>query len=122
MIRLMKLNHFYGSISIKERDGYTENLQFGTNRDNNNLEFNYPYGNITPEEVAAVSEFTKIVTDAYNKLQATIDGVNADLKLEQYAPKSTGSDLDIDAEVSAESAVPQLARGGGEQELAEQED
>lgn len=118
----MKLNHFYGSISIKERNGYTENLQFGTNRNNNNLEFNYPYGEITPEEVAAISKFTKIVTDAYNKLQATIDGVNADLKLEQYAPKSTGSDLDIDAEVSAESAVPQLARGGGEPELAEQEE
>lgn len=117
----MKLNHFYGSISIKERNGYDENLQFGTNRDNN-LEFNYPYGEITPEEAAAVSKFIKIVTDAYNKLQATIDGVNADLKLEQYAPKSTGSDLDIDAEVSAESAIPQLARGGGEPELAEQEE
>ena len=114
----MKLNHFYGSISIKERNGYTENLQFGTNRENA-LEFNYPYGEITPEEVAAVSKFTKIVTDAYNKLQATIDGVNADLKLEQYAPKSTGSDLDIDAEVSVESEAAQPARGGGEPELDE---
>lgn len=114
----MKLNHFYGSISIKEKNGYTENLQFGTNR-NNTLEFNYPYGEITPEEVAAVSKFTKIVTDAYNKLQATIDGVNADLNLEQYAPKSTGSDLDIDAGVSVESTAVQPARGEGEPELAE---
>lgn len=117
----MKLNYFYGSIYIKERNEYTENLQFGINRDNN-LEFNYPYGEITPEEVAAISKFTKIVTDAYNKLQATIDGVNADLKLEQYAPKSTGSDLDIDEEVSAVAAVPQLTRGGGEPELTEQEE
>jgi len=75
MIKLMKLNHFYGSISIKERNGYDENLQFGTNK-YNNLEFNYPYGEITPEEVAAISGFTKTVSDAYNVLQSQIKVVN----------------------------------------------
>lgn len=94
----MKLNHFYGSISIKERNGYTENLQFSTNRDNNNLEFNYPYGEITPEEVAAISGFTKTVSDAYNVLQSQIKVVNKKLQLEEYAPvaKTKGADFDLD--------------------------
>lgn len=120
----MKLTYFYATIEVAPRDGYSENLQCTTDRDNpNKLIFNFPYGEITPEQAAAVSEFTKTLTSAYNKLQKQIDNVNKDLKMEQYAPavppitETTGSDFDLDAN----PAVPQPSHGGSESEsVAEQ--
>lgn len=104
----MKTNYFYGSITIRQADGYTENLEFNVT-EGKGLTFRYPYGEATPGEAEAISQFVKTVTNAYNKLTAQIDGVNRDLRLEQYAPKVSV------AETSSESASPQsCALGGGE--------
>lgn len=94
----MKLTYFYATIEVAPRDGYSENLQCCTDRDNpNKLIFNFPYGEITPEQASAVSEFTKTLTSAYNKLQKQIDSVNKDLKLEQYAiAEIDNSNIDLD--------------------------
>lgn len=81
----MKINYLYGSITIRRCDGYTENLEFNVT-ETKGLSFRYPYGEATPEEAEAVSQFVKTVTNAYNKLTTQIDGVNRDLHLEQYAP------------------------------------
>ena len=106
----MKVSYFYGSIVVKkDKSGYEQSLGFSTARDSQELEFNYPYGTVTPDEAAAVSTFVKTISDAYAKLNKQIDNVNADLKLEQYAPivppevSTSGSDFDLDAE----SSVPQ---------------
>lgn len=104
----MKINYFYGSIAIRQVNGFTENLEFNVAEDKR-LTFRYPYGEATPEEAEAISQFVKIVTNAYNKLTTQIDGVNRDLHLEQYAPKVSV------AETSLEPAAPQsCALGGGE--------
>lgn len=104
----MKINYLYGSIAIRQADGYTENLEFNVT-ESKGLTFRYPYGEAIPEEAEAVSQFVKTVTNAYNKLTTQIDGVNKDLHLEQYAPKVSV------AETTAESASPQsCALGGGE--------
>lgn len=95
----MKLTYFYATIEVAPRDGYSESLQCSTDRDNTNrLKFTFPYGEITPEQAVAVSEFTKTLTSAYNKLQKQIDATNKDLKLEQYASvvETVGSDFDLD--------------------------
>ena len=106
----MKVSYFCGSIIVKtDKSGYEQSLGFGTARGSKELEFNYPYGTVTPDEAAAVSTFVKTISDAYAKLTKQIDNVNADLKLEQYAPivppevSTSGSDFDLDAE----SASPQ---------------
>lgn len=120
----MKLTYFYVTIEVAPRDGYSESLQCSTDRnDTSKLKFTFPYGEITPEQAAAVSEFTKTLTTAYNKLQKQIDNVNQDLKLEQYAPivptvvETTGSDFDLDAN----SAVAQSSHGVSKPEsVAEQ--
>ena len=104
----MKINYLYGSIAIRQCDGYTENLEFNVT-ESKGLSFRYPYGDATPEEAEAVSQFVKTVTNAYNKLTTQIDGVNRDLHLEQYAPEL------LTEETSSESAAPQTcALGGGE--------
>lgn len=93
----MKLTYFYATIEVASHNGYSENLQCTTARDNSKLIFNFPYGEITSEQAAAVSEFTKTLTSAYNKLQKQIDNVNKDLELEQYAiaePDNSNIDLD----------------------------
>lgn len=104
----MKINYFYGSITIRPRDGYTENLEFNV-VEGKGLTFRYPYGEAAPEEAEAISKFIKTVTDAYNVLTNQIDRTNKDLKLEQYAPT-------VSAEETTEvSAAPQTcALGGGE--------
>lgn len=106
----MKLTCFYVTVEIAPRDGYSESLQCSTDRDDKSkLKFTFPYGEITPEQAAAVNEFTKTLTTAYNKLQKQIDCVNQDLKLEQYAPvvppvvETTGSDFDLDTKSNDES-------------------
>lgn len=100
----MKLTYFYATIEVAPRDGYNESIQCCTDRnDSSKLKFTFPYGEITPEQAAAVSEFAKTLTTAYNKLQKQIDNVNKELKLEQYAlitppvVETTGSDFDLDA-------------------------
>ena len=104
----MKINYFYGSIAIRPCNGYTENLEFNVT-EGKELTFRYPYGDATPEEAEAVSQFIKTVTSAYNKLTSQIDNVNKDLKLEQYAP------IVSVAETTSESASGQsCALGGGE--------
>lgn len=100
----MKTNYFYGSIAIRQRDGYTENLEFNVT-ESKGLTFRYPYGEATPEEAEAISQFVKTITNAYNKLTTQIDNVNKDLKLEQYAPTV------LSEETSSESAVPQPLHG-----------
>ena len=108
----MKLNYFYGSIAIRQCDGYTENLEFNVT-ESKGLTFRYPYGDATPEEAEAISQFVKTITNAYNKLTAQIDNVNKDLKLERYAP--TVSSEEIASREVPESAVSQsCALGGGE--------
>ena len=104
----MKINYLYGSIAIRQCDGYTENLEFNVT-ETKGLSFRYPYGDATPEEAEAVSQFVKTVTNAYNKLSTQIDGVNRDLHLEQYAPKV--SVAETSSEISVESAVPQSSHG-----------
>lgn len=104
----MKLNYFYGSVAIRPRDGYSENLEFSVTEDKG-LTFRYPYGDVTPEEAEAISQFVKTAANAYNKLTTQIDNVNKDLKLEQYALKVSSE------ETSSESAVPQTcALGDGD--------
>lgn len=104
----MKINYFYGSIAIKPCNGYTENFEFNVT-EGKGLTFRYPYGEATPEESEAISQFVKTVTSAYNKLTAQIDNVNKDLKLEQYAPI-------VSAEETTEvSAVPQTCALGDEE-------
>lgn len=104
----MKINYFYGSIAIRQCDGYTENLEFNST-ESKGLTFRYPYGEATPEESEAISQFVKTVTSAYNKLTAQIDNVNKDLKLEQYAPI-------VSAEETTEvSAVAQSCALGDEE-------
>ena len=108
----MKINYLHGSIAIRQCDGYTENLEFNVT-ETKGLTFRYPYGDATPEEAEAVSQFVKTVTNAYNKLTTQIDGVNRDLHLEQYAPKVLAEETAPDTE--PESAAPQsCALGGGE--------
>lgn len=94
----MKINYFYGSIAIRQRDGYTENLEFNST-ESKGLTFRYPYGDATPEEAEAISQFVKTVVNAYNKLTVQIDGVNRNLHLEQYTP------IELIAETTSEVAV-----------------
>ena len=108
VIRVMKINYFYGSVAIRPRDGYTENLEFNVT-EGKELTFRYPYGEATPEEAEAISQFIKTVTNAYNKLTTQIDGVNRYLHLEQYAPKVSA------AETTSESAAPQSCALGDEE-------
>lgn len=108
----MKINYLSGSITIRQCDGYTENLEFNVT-ESKGLSFRYPYGEATPEEAEAISQFIKTVTNAYNKLTTQIDGANRDLHLEQYAPKVSVAETSSDTE--PESASPQsCALGGGE--------
>lgn len=111
----MKTNYFYGSIAIIQYDGYTENLEFNA-IESKGLTFRYPYGDATPEEAEAISQFVKTITNAYNKLTIQIDNVNKDLKLEKYRPVESLADTTSDAEPeSAEvSAVPQPSHGGSD--------
>ena len=103
----MKINYLYGSIAIRQCDGYTENLEFNVT-EGKGLTFRYPYGDATPEETEAISKFIKLITDAYNVLSSQIDMTNKTLKLEQYAPKvSAPETTDI-------SAVPQPSHGGSD--------
>ena len=104
----MKINYFYGSIAIRQCNNYAESLEFNVT-EGKELTFRYPYGEATPEEAEAISQFVKTVTNAYNKLTTQIDNVNKDLKLEQYAP------IVSVAESAAESAAGQTcALGDGE--------
>ena len=108
----MKLNYFYGSIAIKQCNGYTENLKFNV-IESEGLTFRYPYCDVTPEESEAISQFVKTVTDAYNKLTTQIDGVNRDLHLERYAPTVSSEEIALREE--PKSVVPQsCALGDGE--------
>jgi hypothetical protein len=56
----MKTNYFYGSIAIRQCDGYTENLEFNST-ESKGLTFRYPYGDATPEE--AIKECIKRVQE-----------------------------------------------------------
>lgn len=105
----MKLNYFYGSIAVKQCDGWTENLEFNST-ESKGLTFRYPYGDNTPEEAEAVSTFIKTINEAYNRLTNQINNVNRDLHLEQYAPIS-----ETVSESTEVSAVPQSSRLGGEE-------
>ena len=108
----MKTNYFYGSIAIRQCDGYTENLEFNST-ESKGLTFRYPYGDATPEETEAISQFVKTVTNAYNKLTVQIDGVNRDLHLEQYAPQQS---TEVSSSESTDvSAVPQSCALGDEE-------
>ena len=89
----MKINYLYGSVAIRQCNGYTENLEFNVT-DTKGLTFRYPYGDATPEEAEAISQFVKTMTNAYNKLSTQIDGVNRDLHLEQYAPIESAPDTE----------------------------
>lgn len=109
----MKFNYFYGSIAVRPCNGYTENLEFNVT-ETKGLTFHYPYGDATPEEAEAISQFIKTVTNAYNKLTVQIDGVNHDLHLEQYAPQqSTEVLLSESTDVSAASQSCALGDGEG---------
>lgn len=104
----MKLEYFYGSIIIKEKEGSCEPLSFAIDK-SEKLTFRYPYGDATPEEAEAIGKFVKTITDAYNVLTNQIDRTNKDLKLEQYAPT-------VSAEETTEvSAVPQSCALGDEE-------
>ena len=100
----MKINYFYGSIAIRQCDGYTENLEFNVT-ESKGFTFRYPYGEATPEEAEAVSKFVKTITDAYNVLSSQIDRTNKTLKLEQYAPVVSSE------ETAPKSVVPQPSHG-----------
>ena len=103
----MKINYFYGSVAIRQCDGYTENLEFNVT-EGKGLTFRYPYGDATPEEAEAISKFIKLITDAYNVLSSQIDRTNKTLKLEQYAPVvSSLESTDI-------SAASQPSHGGSD--------
>ena len=108
----MKLNYFYGSIAIVPKDGYTENLEFNATEQTNKLEFRYPYGQISPEQAEAISQFVNTVTKAYNKLSSQIDIVNRELQLEQYAPIAKSEE--ISSNVFTESLPSQPLRGGSD--------
>lgn len=108
----MKLNYFYGSIAIVPKDGYTENLEFSFTEQSNKLEFRYPYGQISPEQANAISQFVKTVTNAYDKLSSQIDSVNKELQLEQYAPVPISEETSPD--VFTESLPSQPLRGGSD--------
>lgn len=82
----MKLKYFYGSIAITQEDGYTNNLEFGTDKDSNELTFRYPYGNVSPEKAKAVGNFVKTIADAFDKLKSQLESANRTLKEEEYAP------------------------------------
>lgn len=100
----MKIDYFYGSIAIRQCNGYAETLNFSVTEDKG-LTFRYPYGDATPEEAESINKFIKTITDAYNVLSSQIDMTNKTLKLEQYAPKvSVPETTDI-------SAVPQPLHG-----------
>lgn len=106
----MKLTYFYVTIEVAPRDGYSESFQCCTDRnDANKLKFTFPYGEITPEQAAAVAEFTKTVTDAFNVLQSQVNSVNKKLQLEEYAPvvppqvETNGSDFDLDVKPNDKS-------------------
>lgn len=106
----MKLTYFYVTIGVAPRDGYYESLQCCTDRnDSSELKFTFPYGEITPEQAAAVAEFTKTITDAFNVFQSQIKRVNKRLQLEEYAPvvppvvETTGLDFDLDTKSNDES-------------------
>ena len=101
----MKINYFYGSIAIRQCNNYAESLEFNVT-EGKELTFRYPYGEATPEEAEAISQFVKTVTNAYNKLTTQIDNVNKDLKLEQYAPTVSV------AETTSESAASQTCALG----------
>ena len=101
----MKINYFYGSIAIRQCDGYTENLEFNAT-ESKGLSFRYPYGDATPEEAEAISQFVKTVTNAYNKLSTQIDGVNRDLHLEQYAPAVSSKEISSESTVSPTDEPP----------------
>lgn len=96
----MKLDYFYGTISICPRNGYNETLEFSVTKETGKLEIKYPYGNVSPEQAEAVSQFVKTVTDAYNVLQSQINRVNKRLKLEEYAPV-------LNPEETAPNALPE---------------
>ena len=104
----MKTNYFYGSIAIRQCDGYTENLEFNVT-ESKGLTFRYPYGDATPEEAEAISQFVKTITNAYNKLTTQIDGVNRDLHLERYAPTVSSEEIALREE--PKSAVSQPSHG-----------
>jgi hypothetical protein len=108
----MKTNYFYGSIAIRQCDGYTENLEFNST-ESKGLTFRYPYGDATPEEAEAISQFVKTVTNAYNKLTVQIDGVNRDLHLEQYAPQQS-TEVSSSESTDVSAASQSRALGGGE--------
>ena len=108
----MKINYFYGSIAIRQCNGYTENLEFNVT-ESKGLTIRYPYGDATPEEAEAINKFVKLITDAYNVLSSQIDMTNKTLKLEQYTPQVSAEETT--SEIAAESAVPQSrALGDGE--------
>ena len=100
----MKFNYFYGSIAIRQCNGYTENFEFNVT-EGKGLTFRYPYGDATPEEAEAISRFIKTITDAYNVLSSQIDKTNKTLKLEQYAPIVSSE------EIASKSAVSQPSHG-----------
>lgn len=104
----MKINYFYGSIAIRQCNSYAESLEFNVT-EGKGLTFRYPYGEATPEEAEAISQFVKTVTNAYNKLTTQIDNVNKDLKLEQYARTVSAE------ETSSESASAQSCALGDEE-------
>lgn len=101
----MKLKYFYGSITVVQMDGYTNNLEFGTTEDSNgnatNLSFRYPYGNISPEKAQAVGKFIKTISDAFDKLQSQLESANRMLEEEEFAPKTLESSMN-----GAEETVP----------------
>lgn len=108
----MKLNYFYVTIEVAPRDGYYESLQCCTDRnDTSKLKFTFPYGEITTEQAAAVAEFSKTITDAFNVLQSQVNRINKKLQLEEYAPivppvvETTGSDFDLDVESAAPEEI-----------------
>lgn len=114
----MKLTYFYATIEVAPRDSYSESLQCCTDRnDTSKLKFTFPYGEITPEQAAAVSEFTKTLTSAYNKLQKQIDNVNKDLMLEEYRPRKIVAETTskIESESTEVSAAPQSCALGDEE-------
>lgn len=104
----MKINYFYGSVAIRQCNSYAESLDFNVT-EGKELTFRYPYGDATPEEAEAISQFIKTVTNAYNKLTTQIDNANKDLKLEQYAPTVSV------AETTSVSAAPQTCALGDEE-------
>ena len=100
----MKTNYFYGSIAIRQCNGYTENLEFNV-VEGKGLTFRYPYGDATPKEAEAIAKFVKTITDAYNVLSSQINMTNKTLKLEQYAPVVSSE------KIASKSAVPQHSHG-----------